>query len=143
MFEHVYGLSKYKDIKIETIEELEEYLDDDYDEENEIVLFNGNVQLWVSRWFDNKVKRLNNININYKILTKDIVSEFIDHCNFILKNGFNEFYDEGEFESHEDDVEMHFEEVSIEICETRDKFEQLLKQDFEHNTFVYWELMSF
>lgn len=142
MFEYVYGLSKFKDIKINTNDELEEYLDgdDDYVKENEIVLFNGNLQFWVSKWFSNKVKSLNDITIKYRIITKEIVNEFVDHCDFILKNGFNEFYDDGEFESHEEDVEMHFEEVSMEICDTRDRFEQLLKQDFEHNTFIYWEL---
>lgn len=135
----VSGVSKYKEEKLSTIEELEDYLDERYNEEDEVCLFSNNSQLWVSRWFRNKYKDLESGNGDYKILSKEIIEEFVEHCNEILNNGYNEFYDRACFESNEDDEEQLLDEVQIEICETRDRFEELLKQDFENNTLIYWE----
>lgn len=137
------AVSKYKGQKLSTIEELEDYLDERYEEEEEVCLFSNNAQLWVDSWFTERYKGLESGNGDYKILSKTIIEEFVKHCNEIVKNGFNEFYDRIDFEGYgEDDEETLIKKVEEEICETRDRFENLLKQDFDNNTLVYWEVFG-
>lgn len=140
----VSGVSKYKDQKFETVEELEVYLDEVFEEEDEICLFSNNTKFWVDSWFTDRYKGLESGNAEYKILSKTIIEEFVKHCNEILKNGFNEFYDRIDFEIYgEDDEEILLKKAEEEICDTRDRFEELLNQDFENNTLVYWDFLAF
>lgn len=137
----VRGISKYEEIKITTIVELEEYFDnEECTEDNEIVLFSGNMGFWVGKWFNNKFKDSDKGNGDYKVISKEVVQEFIDHCNFILRIGFNEFYDSYEFIFDDDDDEEYIDQVNMEICDVRDEFEKLLNQDFDNNTFVFWSV---
>lgn len=143
----VSGVSKYRNRSLNTIEELEEYFENDneeYDiEDDEIILFsNGCSQLWVTQWFHNEYKDSVKGNGDYKILTKEVINRFIDYCQLLLKNGYGEYVDRFDFNSNDDNEESNFEKVTIEICDTRDEFEKLLNQDFENNTIVYWEVMG-
>lgn len=136
MIGFVSGVAKYKGVKLSRIEEVEEYFDERYDKDDEVIFFSGNSKIWVNIWLNKRYKNLNSGNSTYKILTKDIIKEFVDHCNYILKNGFNEFYEDIDFEGYNGD---DLDKIEIEICDARDEFESLLNQDFDNNTLIYFE----
>ena len=136
MIGFVSGVAKYKGVKLSRIEEVEEYFDERYNKDEEVILFSGNSRLWVNIWFKKRYNNLNSGNGTYKILTKNIIKEFVDHCNYLLKNGFNDFYEDIDFEGYNGD---DLDKIEIEICDTRDEFESLLNQDFDNNTLIYFE----
>ena len=58
-------------------------------------------------------------------------------------NGYIEYYVESYFNANSiDDLEKLNEEIEIEVCDTRDEFEALLKAKFESHTFVYWRFLN-
>jgi hypothetical protein len=126
-----------------TVDELEDYLEEDDCEESEIGLFNINFQKWIDEWLRKECKDINKINSEKVILDKNMIERFVEHCDKIINNGYIEYYTESYFNANSiDNLQKLNEEIEIEVCDTRDRFETLLKAEFESHTFVYWKIFS-
>ena len=140
---YIVGVSKYENMIFKTVGELEEYLEEDYCEENEIALFNMNFQKWTDELLRKECKNINKRNSEKVILNRNMIERFVEHCNKIIDNGYIEYYVESYFNANSiDDLEKLNEEIEIEVCDTRDEFEALLKAKFESHTFVYWRFLN-
>lgn len=141
--EYIVGVSKYENMIFKTVDELEDYLEEDDCEESEIGLFNINFQKWTDEWLRKECRDRDKINSEKVILNRDMIERFVEHCNKILNNGYIEYYTESYFNANSiDDLQKLNEEIEIEVCDTREKFETLLKAEFESHTFIYWKILS-
>ncbi|EHJ01988.1 hypothetical protein CDLVIII_5514 [Clostridium sp. DL-VIII] len=140
---YIVGVSKYENMIFKTVDELEDYLEEDDCEESEIGLFNINFQKWTDEWLRKECRDGDKINSEKVILNRDMIERFVEHCNKILNNGYIEYYTESYFNANSiDDLQKLNEEIELEVCDTREKFETLLKAEFESHTFIYWKILS-
>lgn len=140
---YIVGVSRYENMVFKTVYELEDYLEEDDCEESEIGLFNINFQKWTDEWLRKECKDINKINSEKVILDKNMIERFVEHCDKIINNGYIEYYTESYFNANSiDNLQKLNEEIEIEVCDTRDEFETLLKADFENHTAVYWKILS-
>ncbi|MBC2457546.1 hypothetical protein [Clostridium beijerinckii] len=140
---YIVGVSKYENIIFKTVDELEDYLEEEDCEEKEIGLFNMNFQKWTDEWLRKECRDRDKINSEKVILNRDMIERYVEHCNKILNNGYIEYYTESYFNANSiDDLQKLNEEIEIEVCDTREKFETLLKAEFESHTFIYWKILS-
>lgn len=85
---YIVGVSKYENMGFKTVDELEEYLEEDDYEENEVGLFNMNFQKWTDEWLRKECRARDKINSEKVILNRDMIERFVEHCDKIINNGY-------------------------------------------------------
>lgn len=129
-------ISKIKGKKVNSLNELEDYLFLNSLEETDICHWYR--QRWLAEWFESC--EFKEGHYDEFILSKRDIIKFKDYCERLLNEGWDKFYNEVDIFSCGKFKETTTEEIINEIKNTLIQINTLLKEDFENNTYKYYTL---
>lgn len=132
-------INKLVGVKCEDNQELITYTDI-YGFEDEVELCYWRKHQWIHKWLDKNmlIKRTKSNDENFMLCKQDI-RNLINHCNILLKEGYDKYYSKHDFfitQYYSDGIHLN-NKISEEINSAIKQLIPLLKEDFKNNTIYY------